>query len=763
MKHILLASALASGLLSQVAAQAPKLLSGTSPTQGFVALFEDEGTVWGLGQDYRARFDPAGFEFHPLLGKNEPVTRHLRFRLASAGRNSEVRAVADPIAGQVGELRYEFTRGDLREIYDVRSDGLKQSFVFGSKPAGSGDLVVRGNIDTNLTLGSANPTGIRLDGSNGSVTIGKVVGWDATGKQVEGTLNLDGSVLEMRLPSSFVDTAVAPITVDPLLGTSNTISSGDEYRPDVSYDATDDNWLVVWYREVSSTDVDIRGQRMASDGTTQGNGIGIRTSSAASFVPRVANNNRRNMFVVAWQEDSGSGAINRNIYARTVNAANGTLGTVKTIANEGADEYAVDVGGNSGSGTTLSESRVTMAWSRASSPAAEMRAAGVTVNSDGTLTIAHTRMLGFGGYDTQNVTISDASDATQTWWFVWDSYHIDWANNTYSSSGPRDIYGSYTDSLLNSLTGTTVPIVDGYDDANTQGGLLWYGAGGGILSNPSIAGSGNEWFIAYEARPASSSSEFQVLGAAIEYAPRHSTIDFPYNWRTIANRAGDQYRPEVAWGAESIIVSYMDNEGTSSNNPWIWEGDMDAQLGSSETQVSGADDCDFVAIATKTNGGNNVSDGEVSLIAFDRDAGATESVRTKRFRSDDGIVENLGGSCGSGDSTRAYAWCAMVGNSNHDLRIMNARGNENATLLIGFDEISSSCGTCTLHVNPFTAWGFNKSTTALGYASHNLPIPNSPALSGLSYTYQWLLNNSNSPSCAVFGVDFTDAYRVTIQ
>ncbi|MCR9244235.1 MAG: hypothetical protein NXI31_04330 [bacterium] len=767
MKPTLLLPALVSVLAAGLIAQSPRLSPAATPSDGFVALLEDEGVLWGLGEDYRTRFLPSGIEFQPLLGKGEPVTRHLRFEMTASGRESQMLTAAAP-KRRMADLVTQFVRGDVTEVYEVRADGLKQSFVFANKPAGQGDLVVRGELDTNMVLGGANSTGIRFDATHGHVTIGRVIGWDATGRQVEGSLRLDGPVLEMRLPGSFVDTAVAPITLDPVIGSTNTVSSGDEYRPDVAYDASNDVFLVVWYREVSSTDVDIRAQRVDASGANQGNGIGVRTGSDSSLVPRVANNNRRDCFVVAWHEDDGVGALARDIFARAISASNGSQGSVRTVANGSADEYGVEVGGNRGTGTGNADARVVLAWTKASAnPNAELRAASLTIDSSLNLTIAAERMVGWGGYDSKNPAISDMTDDNHAWWIVWDSFHFDIVNGVptqYYSSGQRDIMSSYVDSLLNNeMGGDLLRIVDGVDDYDS---LIWYANGFAAPVEPSIAGSGTEWIVAYQVRNAAATNSYQVDAAAIETATRHGNDPFlAYAARTIAQTGSVDYRhAEVAWGAESVLIGYVETDSGGSTDPWLWEGDLDCDSCGALTQVSSSGDIDVITIATKTGAGGGVTGGEVSLLAFDRNAGSTESVRTKRFRSDDGITENLGGACGTGTTTRLYSDCAVVGNGDHDLRIMNSRKNINALCVIGFDELSSSCGSCTLRLNPYTAWAFTVTTDGAGYGSKSFSIPNEPALSGLAYLHQWIVPQvAASAGCSILSADFTDAFRVTIQ
>ncbi|MCA8951499.1 MAG: hypothetical protein KDE27_18470, partial [Planctomycetes bacterium] len=160
MKRTLLVCAFAAALSAGLTAQSPKLTPAAPPTSGFVSLFEDEGTLWALGDDYRARFLSDGVEFTPLLGKLEPETRNLRLRLRATGRASgpamgnvdRLQPIAAPGRCTWQELGVEVEHGGVREVYEVRSEGLKQSFVFAETPAGTGDLVVRVGLETNMNV-----------------------------------------------------------------------------------------------------------------------------------------------------------------------------------------------------------------------------------------------------------------------------------------------------------------------------------------------------------------------------------------------------------------------------------------------------------------------------------------------------------------------------------------------------------------------------------------------------------------------------------
>lgn len=100
--------------------------------------------------------------------------------------------------------------------------------MFERLPAGSGDLIVRGRIRTEL---QAQPAADGQDGMAfvdaglGGVNVGQVIGVDARGSRCPGTMRFCDGELEFVLPAAFVDRAVLPLTVDPLAGTAVNMSN----------------------------------------------------------------------------------------------------------------------------------------------------------------------------------------------------------------------------------------------------------------------------------------------------------------------------------------------------------------------------------------------------------------------------------------------------------------------------------------------------------------------------------------------------------
>jgi hypothetical protein len=202
---------------------------------------DDAGRLFGTGPHYDVRFLPAEVQFTPVLGKAAPRDLPLGYRLQAIGRgHAEILVPSAMPQEDGGTVRYR--HGPVDSTYELRHDGVKQSFVFSALPAGDGDLIVRAEIASELQPGAIGADGVLFELPGiGGVHVGAVVGIDATGKEVLGTMRWRGGALEFVLPDAFVDAAALPLTLDPLLGPVTTLDAGnDDLVPDVAYDAGTD-------------------------------------------------------------------------------------------------------------------------------------------------------------------------------------------------------------------------------------------------------------------------------------------------------------------------------------------------------------------------------------------------------------------------------------------------------------------------------------------------------------------------------------------
>lgn len=110
----------------------------------------------------------------------------------------------------------------------------------------------------------------------------------------------------------------------------------NQFFPDVVYNPTDDEYLVVWQdqRHISTTSSDIFGQRVDADGTLLGNDIAISTIVRPQMNPRVAYNPDANEYLVVWQDSRTSSTTSTDIYGQRIAADGALVGANIAIATE---------------------------------------------------------------------------------------------------------------------------------------------------------------------------------------------------------------------------------------------------------------------------------------------------------------------------------------------------------------------------------------------------------------------------------------------
>ena len=210
----------------ELAPQAPSLDEIVRSSFGVVRA---DDRLEAIGPDFKASFDAASFTFTPALG--ERTERNLPVTLSGARADRGGPAFrADPLALPTGiGTTVLYDHGSFVERYDVDADGIEQSFVFDTLPQGSGDLVVALDLTTDLPLelldGGRAGAQLSMPGAGG-VHLSPVIGIDADGDQVPGTIRLDGDSIEWILPAAFVDSADLPLVVDPTLSTHFDVAGG---------------------------------------------------------------------------------------------------------------------------------------------------------------------------------------------------------------------------------------------------------------------------------------------------------------------------------------------------------------------------------------------------------------------------------------------------------------------------------------------------------------------------------------------------------
>jgi hypothetical protein len=276
------------------------------------------GAIRLLGRDYGASVDDQGLVIVPFLGQRVEQSQHLGLHLRSVERGGRSLWCGTPtgdwqLTGTV--LERELAQG-LHERLEAKEAGVELSYRFDQRPAGSGDLVVR--LELESSFGSAAlSTPERLEflagpgGCAGGVFVGAVTGISADGQRCAGSLGYRDGELSLHLPGAFVDQAAYPLLLDPLVGplltlsTEGVFSNNDDFRPDLAFEAASAQVLVAWERRVSASESRVFARRFSEAGAATSNTVQLSTVPLVSGTagrPAVATISAGKRWCVVWQE-----------------------------------------------------------------------------------------------------------------------------------------------------------------------------------------------------------------------------------------------------------------------------------------------------------------------------------------------------------------------------------------------------------------------------------------------------------------------------
>jgi hypothetical protein len=203
--------------------------------------------------------------------------------------------------------RVTVQRRDLREVYDATATQVKQSFHFTRLPRrGDLDLVLATATDLRM---AASGDGIVFRHERGTVGYCDLLIVDAAGKQLRLPITSNGADIHLTVPAEFVAEAALPLVVDPVIS-STTVAFMQDLRmqPDVAWNETAQEHLVVWQQPFSSTDWDVLAIRCDAFMAPLGAAMWIDMTASNWSGPRVACKNLEGMFLVVAQVNQGGGA-----------------------------------------------------------------------------------------------------------------------------------------------------------------------------------------------------------------------------------------------------------------------------------------------------------------------------------------------------------------------------------------------------------------------------------------------------------------------
>jgi hypothetical protein len=709
------------------AQQAPDTASRIAAAQtAFAALHVEDGKLIGAGRDFRARFDQQGVHFVPALGERAATEHPVTLRGIAYGRGAADRTLPEA-APSHRDRTVAYARGDVTETWDVRNDGLKQSFVFHQRPVGEGDLVVAVQIDTDLAFAPVDDDAVKFTNELGGVRIGGVLGIDAAGRQARGSLAREGSSLLLRLPAAFVDDAALPLVLDPVIGATFTVAnSGQSLDPDVAYDAGSNKFLVVWWQRYSATTADAYGQFVHNTQTGGAELFGtsvVLRSGANSQRVRVGNCSARDAFVVGWQDVVSATPPHRDVYVRALSST--STGTQLSVATTSTDENAIEIAGD----TTETNGSVVIAWLNNGN--ANVRRVNVSTGltcSLGTATAVTTGGTTAAVRLTQNGGIDD-----------------------------RYLVGTTTTAGVASLraysgTGTLAQI----------GATLTIPAAAAV---PDIAidGNGSRWPVAWAVRESASSTNFDIQVAVYAWNNTTSSLVQDIAGQTFAQSGVNEVRPSIAVVDHTFALTYVVSAATSELRLRTF-GLYNCTRCESEITLATSTATLGAAIASQASVREIGLHRKEALIVWQADTGTTSPVSAVRWTADAGITTTAGIACG-GLTATAVAQCAVQGASGHLAVLTNAPAGALCWLVVSPDRRDATgCGSCVLVPDLWNAVIEGGVTPdSLGVVAVSLPIASSSFLIGYRFYEQWLVADATSPGCPAFAFDFSNALQVQIQ
>lgn len=266
--------------------------------------------TWAAGAAYKASFH-GGMTFYPLLGRDYPRNQPWSWHTTSVrvGSRELLGEGVAPVLSH-GDYRVEYALGPVVEAYDVRADGLEQTFVLAQRPGCFGDLCITGQVQTGLwTAPVAELHGDLLfhdEAGTPLVRYGRALAIDADGDMFAMTTTCQGDTITLRLPAAALEQADFPLVVDPLMGAvqsmtlTNMVALGEIDGACESHNAALNGAYCVT-RHYSATDADVIARICAanfSNATTRFSDLAATTAAdhgRVAFVPAT------NKWVVAYQ------------------------------------------------------------------------------------------------------------------------------------------------------------------------------------------------------------------------------------------------------------------------------------------------------------------------------------------------------------------------------------------------------------------------------------------------------------------------------
>lgn len=229
--------------------------------------------IWASGAAYKVSFHD-GATVVPYLGRGYERNQDWRWRTVSATVGETELCTQAPRLSHTA-FRAEYDLGGIVEAWDVRDEGVEQTFVLTAPPRNGGELVIRGRVTGPLSAtdrGAAHGDVLFHDAAGNAVLrYGAATAIDARGDTRPMTTAVDGGEVTLRLDAGWLRAAQYPVVVDPLVGIALIVQHGapvGDMAMTCTYLPPGDTWHAQ-VRWASATDADLEMWRVDYDGNNR--------------------------------------------------------------------------------------------------------------------------------------------------------------------------------------------------------------------------------------------------------------------------------------------------------------------------------------------------------------------------------------------------------------------------------------------------------------------------------------------------------------
>ncbi len=691
--------------LARTAAVAPEVST-------FAGVRASGGVLRGVARSYRVTFAERGLEFRPALGKNAPesATWHITGRTITRG-DTIVLPAATPIPERThtrDRVDYHWPR--ITERYDVRPDGVEQSFVFASRPPGRGDLAVDLDIATALpraadAIAWRNPRG-------GGVTLGAVTGIDATGRRCEGSVMFTDRGVRLALPAWFVDEASYPLVLDPLIATAVEALAGADYDfPDVAYDDYTQSYCIVWTQFFGGGQTGAIASVFTSPTLTYGYAFSINQPGDQDSV-RVCNIAGTGLYALIWVNYDQQGS---NISGLAFEPVQTNATQVFTVWGPGQVSQPV-VSGEA----TLFDDDFLVAW------------------LDGTYGLLSCSIEIDQQFQVSATPINQVAAGPVT-------------EPAFSKQGGNTGLHllTWVDRPPGAPGWVRAQVLD--HDANLLGSPAWIQNGTQNCGWPAVDGDGFRFLFAWEEQEVGNPSATDIKGRTVTVGPAGITslggvVD-------LVSYAGDlDIAPDVAQLGEQFGLVFMAQNPLSPfyDDAYFQAVARDGTLIGGELRLELTPGNDYVyehapRLIGHRAGDPNTNSDEGLVVFADQSISTADSdvgLQLVEAIGPGGPIVDLGGGCGPGGlavGTGAFA----LGNPDFRCELYGAQPLAIPFLLLGLPGAQQTCGFCT-YLQPL---GVLFTANTAGFATTPIALPGDPGLIGAVIEFQFASFNVNYVGC----------------